>query len=450
METLSHALLAGNFPRILFWTFIHSIWQAALLAILAGLLLMVTKRTRPELRYNVLVFLGSVFLMSNGVTFFYLWDSSGYMANQLNRSTAGSLLPLQINAGLFQVIHTYAHQLFLLWFLVFLIKSIQLAGAFRQIHRIRHREADLTVTDWDAHFQALKRVLKIKRTVRLWTSDSLTLPTTIGALKPLVIVPLGLFTRIPADQLEVILLHELAHIKRNDYFINSLQKIIETVYFFNPFLFWISNRIRIERENCCDDLAMRHVKDKTVLARALINVEAQQQSPVRLALNFNRGSGQLLNRVKRLALSENQTLNTMEKVLVTVSLFLLLGWWSSASRPLLRYNAYVYAAQSEQAPRLIREQIMLEGIVIESINLSYTQDTLKVARAITQDLIESGIIENKATLSYKLNNEELIVNGIRQPLLLHQRLKEKYIHEQGWSLLYTQREPPERQVTDLS
>ena len=97
-------------------------------------------------------------------------------------------------------------------------------------------------------------------------------PLVIGALKPVILLPAALITELPADQLEALLAHELAHVLRQDYLINLLQSVVETLLFYHPAVWWISSQVRKERENCCDDLAVNVAQDRTVYVRALATV----------------------------------------------------------------------------------------------------------------------------------------------------------------------------------
>ncbi|MCK4980298.1 MAG: M56 family metallopeptidase, partial [Candidatus Delongbacteria bacterium] len=121
---------------------------------------------------------------------------------------------------------------------------------------------------------------------------------------PVILLPLGLVTKIPNDQIEAIISHELAHIIRNDFLHNLIQSVIEIIYFFNPAIYWISKQIRTERENCCDDLAMKHCSDSVNLAKGLYNLQKMQidvPKPMMAAVN----NGDLLSRIKRIIGKEN-------------------------------------------------------------------------------------------------------------------------------------------------
>ena len=108
--------------------------------------------------------------------------------------------------------------------------------------------------------------------MRLLRSRVVETPLVIGALKPVILLPAALITELPADQLEALLAHELAHVLRQDYLINLLQSVVETLLFYHPAVWWISSQVRKERENCCDDLAVNVARDRTVYVRALATV----------------------------------------------------------------------------------------------------------------------------------------------------------------------------------
>jgi len=119
---------------------------------------------------------------------------------------------------------------------------------------------------------ALARAMSITRPVRLLNSAIVRVPTVIGWLKPVVLLPVGLATAMTPQQIEAILAHELAHIRRHDYLVNLLQSLAETLLFYHPLVWVISRRIRIERENCCDDLALAAGAEKVCYAESLLHV----------------------------------------------------------------------------------------------------------------------------------------------------------------------------------
>ncbi|MCK4850448.1 MAG: hypothetical protein KAT11_03810, partial [Phycisphaerae bacterium] len=140
--------------------------------------------------------------------------------------------------------------------------------------------------------------LGITRTVRMLESALVEVPTVVGWLKPVILIPASSLMGISPQQLEAVLLHELAHIRRFDYPVNLLQTLAETLGFYHPAVWWVSRRIRVERENCCDDVAVQALGDKLRYARALARMEENRKRAPELAVAANGSS--LLHRVGRL------------------------------------------------------------------------------------------------------------------------------------------------------
>ena len=142
------------------------------------------------------------------------------------------------------------------------------------------------------------RRLHIGRAVRLLESTSVSVPTVIGWLRPVVLLPASAMAGLAPNQMEAILAHELAHIRRHDYIVNLFQTVVETLLFYHPAVWWLSRRIRAERENCCDDLAVSLCGDPVAYAAALAELEGLRSTTGDLVLAATGGS--LLQRVRRL------------------------------------------------------------------------------------------------------------------------------------------------------
>src|SRR5258706_1415045 len=157
--------------------------------------------------------------------------------------------------------------------------------------------------------------LAISKTVVLLQSSLAKIPMIIGHFKPVILFPIGLLNGLPPSKVEAILLHELAHIKRNDFLINLLQRFAEIFFFFNPAVLWISSLIKNERENCCDDIAIAVTHDRKEFIHALVAFQ-EYNSGLTYATTFPGSKNHLLNRVKRIITNNNKTLNKMEKLIL--------------------------------------------------------------------------------------------------------------------------------------
>jgi beta-lactamase regulating signal transducer with metallopeptidase domain len=193
---------------------------------------------------------------------------------------------------------------FVLWMVGVAVLTLRLITGWIWIQRMRSHGVRPAAPAWELVLAHLSRQLHIRRTIALLESTRVDVPTVIGWLKPVVLLPASAIAALSPAQLEAILAHELAHIRRHDYLVNLLQTVVETLLFYHPAVWWISRRIRIERENCCDDLAVSLCGDPVAYANALADLESLRSSiaPFRRldgpAMAATGGS--LLQRVRRL------------------------------------------------------------------------------------------------------------------------------------------------------
>ena len=186
-----------------------------------------------------------------------------------------------------------------------ILQAIKLTGGFVHIHHIRKQKNLQTDASWTNKAQEICKNLKIVKTVSLYFSENISIPLTIGYLKPIIIFPLSLINNLDSNQVEAILMHELSHIQRHDYLLNILQCIMETILCFNPFVWLISKTIRLEREHCCDDMVIDADYNNFTYSKALLVIAQQNSQHYALAMaSAANKKYPLLNRIKRL--------NTME------------------------------------------------------------------------------------------------------------------------------------------
>lgn len=318
------------------WTLLHSLWLGLLAAGLAGIIIISTKKSSAQLRYNLLGGVLILFLCSVVLAFFLEKVSSS--AGQAATTVIYEVNPANFNAGVQAIsmdsptgyfdrfrlfLNEHAALIVLIWFFVFVAKNVKLLTDLVYIHRLRHRKTHASPTDWQAQVSKLGEALGIKQYVLLLQSEMVKVPVTIGMLKPVILLPLGLLANLPPDQVESILIHELAHIRRKDYFINILQTFAESIFFFNPFILWISSVLRDERESCCDDIVIGRIGHKRSYIEALIAFQEYDTAPHQYAMALGKRKSSMLDRVKRMLTSENKKLNNMEKIILLTGITLL-------------------------------------------------------------------------------------------------------------------------------
>ncbi len=283
-------------------TILHSLWQALLLA---GLLWSVSRVTRrAQLRYALAYGTLLLQLLLSGFTFFWLYEPAAGM----ELAGTGTTLFLEItvaetNAG------WWNPAAFLFWVVVFwvaglVIGTVRLSLSFGRVRRMQRAAAGAVPTAFRAIVSTLADRIGYRGPLHLRVSRQIDGPALIGHFKPLLLFPVAVINQLTPDQAEAVILHELAHLKRQDHWWNLLQCIIEVIFYYHPVIWWIGARIREEREHCCDDLVLRHGPDRLAYAKALLYFENQRATPATAVALTNNPTG-LLGRVKRFLHQQN-------------------------------------------------------------------------------------------------------------------------------------------------
>ena len=159
------------------------------------------------------------------------------------------------------------------WLGVVCLLALRVACGLLLLEHLRGRSLSALPVEVVERCLALQRRLGISRAVRYCESRLVTVPSVIGFLRPIVLLPIRALTGLSAEQLEAVIAHELGHIKRFDVAVNFLQVVVETLFFFHPAVWWLNRRIRADREDCCDDVAIAAYGRKVDYARALAIME---------------------------------------------------------------------------------------------------------------------------------------------------------------------------------
>jgi len=310
------------------WTLVHSVWQGFLLAFCAGLVILFTKKSTSVLRYNLLAGLFVVFLAVAGFTFQYEFqDEQTETVTRLNLpvqnfdfATKNTIVSTDFSQMVVNYLNHNANIIVLIWFLIFSVRCFGIFGNLSHIYRIRNYKTQLPSKFWQHKITELSQRIQLNKTIVLLESRLVKVPSVTGFFKPMILIPVGLLSNLPQDQIEAILLHELAHIRRKDYVINILQSFAEILFFFNPGVLWLSSILRDERENCCDDIAIAATESKVKFVNALVSFEAYNLKHNELVMGFGGNKNHLLNRAKRIIHNNNKTLNSIEKTVLSISL----------------------------------------------------------------------------------------------------------------------------------
>jgi beta-lactamase regulating signal transducer with metallopeptidase domain len=277
---------------------VHSIWQGALLAVAAALSLRAAARASAAFRHN----LAMAFLLAMAVVpalqFLHFWLQADALINDGLWQAISTPQFGAMGIVFFQGSSPLAVVTVLIWLSGASLMLMRHAGGLRAVAAMERSPSKNLPPLWRRRVVELQGALGIVHAVAVRLSGEVLAPCATHLLRPVIWLPASLLARVPVEQIEALLAHELAHIARRDWLWNGVQCMIEALLFFHPAVWWLSRRIRQEREHACDDLAVAVCGDEIVLAEALVALERGRQSVPRLSLGA--GGGSLLQRVSRL------------------------------------------------------------------------------------------------------------------------------------------------------
>jgi uncharacterized protein (TIGR03435 family) len=295
------------------WTLLHFLWQGLAIAVLyAAVRRGIAGKATPNARY--LLACGALAAMTGApLVTWGLLRSSDAKADAVDRirttpaaasSSGVARIPIvTLPAAVRDTVSGVRQALFLPWVVVLWLFGaaafwLRLAGGWVVASRMRSSLVRGAPPEWQEILKKLGLRIGLSRPVRLLVSAMVPVPMVVGWLRPVVLVPVGALGGLPAEQLEALLLHELAHIRRHDYLVNILQSVAEALLFYHPAVWWVSGHIRAERELCCDDVAVSASGDAYTYARALAQLESYRPAHPGAAVAASGGS--LPDRIARL------------------------------------------------------------------------------------------------------------------------------------------------------
>lgn len=309
MSTISVTSLAHSFSYAL----LYSLWQGALIYGLLFALLKALPGVNARVKYNMS--LGALALMC--IWFADTWDSQYAKLNGVtvyisqaasNGSALGIVRPFTANAGapahfdIFQnylpMVSRYVPFIIALYCVGLAIMFFRFALNLARLTPLRTSATAPIPEHWQQFVNRWQIILGISRNVKVLFSKRVHVPIMLGTIRPVILLPISVCTQLTTEQVEAILVHELAHIRRHDYLVNIIQTLVETILFFNPFVWLTSSIIRREREHCCDDLVVSCAADPLHYAQALALIENDRINSLSLAATGNKN--QLFNRIKRI------------------------------------------------------------------------------------------------------------------------------------------------------
>jgi beta-lactamase regulating signal transducer with metallopeptidase domain len=313
--------------RVLAWSLLHFLWQGAAIAAVAAAIMFVFRK--PATRYVVGVAALALMLVSFGVTFSLIGGASHAAADAstagapaaASLSTLGATANPEMLGGGQAAVSADGGFLWIArgWLAGVFVFALRIAFGLLVIEHLRRRNLIALPDALVERFRALQRKVGVRRDVRYAECQSLSVPAVVGVFRPLVLLPMRALTGLSPEQLDAVIAHELGHIRRFDVAVNFFQVIAESLFFFHPAVWWLNQRIRADREDCCDDVAIATCGGTVGYARALATMEGWRAVP-----NFAMAAtgGSAATRVARLLGVDSDNRGGRAAGVVTASLVL--------------------------------------------------------------------------------------------------------------------------------
>ncbi len=335
------------------WTVVHSVWQILFLALIGGVVQAIFHHKGAKFRYNLLLSIMGLILLASFITAAYYYDlSDAISSQQLVDQKSNNLVvnPVFVKEATIEAadkssflflekfnlfIENNIFGIVILWLVGMMMALLRLVGNISYVYYLRSKLNFPVEEYWENTLKTLANKLNINKPISILESALVRAPVVIGHLKPIILFPIGAINRLSAEEVESIIAHELAHIKRNDYLVNIMLNITESIFYFHPAMWWLSSQIKSEREHCCDDMAIDTLGNPFNYAKSLVAVQEMAYYSPQLAMAFasKEKSSQLVVRVNRLISKPTRAMNIREKGIASIFVLTMIVAFAIAARP---------------------------------------------------------------------------------------------------------------------
>jgi bla regulator protein blaR1 len=285
----------ANFLQSLGWAVLNSLWQLALLWVIFQFITVVFKKASSAAKSSL-----ATFLLTGGFAWFIYTFLSTYLdsPSAANAIQGSVLVNAEANPELSSWLQRSLPVASIAYLILLVFPLLHFVRNYRYVQLIRHYGLSKIDVNWRIFVQKIAAQLGIRKTVRIWVSELVSSPVTIGFLKPVILVPLAAINNLTTQQLEAVLLHELSHIRRFDYLVNLVINFIQTIFYFNPFAKAFVKIVEKEREKSCDEMVLQFQYDSRDYATALLTLEHTRPAPKPLVVGASGKKHDLLNRIE--------------------------------------------------------------------------------------------------------------------------------------------------------
>ncbi len=354
--------IVNNLIKATGWSIFHSLWQGAIIYGVLVAAISAFPKMDAKIKHNMaygalcLIFLGFC------ITFFSLFklpvNSIEIAAGQVSPVKQSEYL-IHLPQDMSSITENFFPYLVSIYSIGILFQLFVLGIGYKKLLDLKWADRTSVPTQWVPVFEAMVAKLHLRQNIEFYLSSRVNVPLVIGYIKPVVLFPIALASQLDIKQVEAILIHELSHIRRNDYLLNLIKTGIETILFFNPFV-WLGGRlINIEREHACDDLVLKFTGSPLTYAHALLKLEIlkNKTTPV-LSMAATGNEQHLYQRIKRITDMKTNYMNAKQQILaitLTIATIISLAWISPEKK-----------APTANKENQHSKKIDVEGIAIKS------------------------------------------------------------------------------------
>jgi bla regulator protein blaR1 len=340
-EHLFHPLI-----NALSWTILHSLWQFALIALFWYVAIKLSAKSSAALRYNLSLI--SLLAMPLSFLITFLRQYAVYEnASQIVSMEFENARMMAVQGGTDFFLIAKSHPSFMARFEAFApyVFTIYIAGlvffsiislmTYSKWFALKRKYVRNLPDEWSQRITQLRSLADIGRHISVYLSSKVDIPMVVGFIKPVILLPVAMLSSLTTDQVEVIILHELYHIRRNDHFINALQCLLEILFFYHPASWLISRQLRQEREKRVDEWVVQQTNRPLMYAEALITLEEKRSQPaLQPAVAATQSKSLLFTRIKNFMTMKTRNFNAGQKlaaVFAVVAAFVSMAWINPAT-----------------------------------------------------------------------------------------------------------------------
>jgi len=418
-------------------TLIHFLWQGGLIALALKLLLLVTPYTKPNLRYTWATSAMLVSFITPIITYISIYQPTlqdiETKTGQVEAIFNSQNFAINENISWYLELFDTLPYISVLWVFVVTLLASKLAIELYHVNQIPKLASVTPSEELNRRFHSLSSQVGLKKTPQLLISLKAEIPMAIGWIKPVILIPASMISGLAPAQLDMLILHELAHIRRHDYLVNFIQTLVETLLFFHPCVCWISKQMRNEREYCSDDIAVNISGNPIAYAHTLADTAticAKHRHHAIPTMAMAASGGDLKQRVVRLV-DQHHCSSTDDSGKFLASILIIFSIIAVAVKPYLNNNIIDFTSGRislfKTANEFIQQKptnpIALPSTSIAQLLLQQdrliSKESIQLTPSITSELKRPEAIKNK--LPTKFNNSkniELEISSDMQSLLV--------------------------------